>query len=132
MNRNLDHSIVEDLDLALRLSRRVMVRLPTIVVLGFAAVVGLAFLGTWLSPPYGLYNFGEDLMTWGLIALLIVLFAELWSDGRQIGRALNDPLLLWHPPLGLLSGVSVIAQRARTMGMEWSGFYGPLRPVRRT
>lgn len=128
---SLDHSTVEDLNLALRLYRRLMVRLLAIVALGFAAVFGLSLLGTWLSPPYGLYIFGQDLMTWGLIALLFVLFAELWWDGRQIGRALNDPTLLSFPVAGLMSGLGVIAQRANAMGMEWSGFFGPLRSVRR-
>lgn len=131
MTLSLDHSTVEELNLALRLYRRLMARLPAILILGFAAVLALSRLGTWLSPPYGLYLLGEDLTTWGLIAVLALLFAELWWEGRQIGRALNDPALSSSPITGLMSGLGVIAQRANAMGMEWSGLFGPLRPVRR-
>lgn len=131
MNLSLDHSTVDELNLALRLYRRMLVRLLAILVLGFAAVLALGRLGTWLSPPYGLYILGEDLLTWGLIGVLALLFAELWWEGRQIGRALNDPALMSSSVAGLMSGLGVIAQRANAMGMEWSGFFGPLRPVRR-
>ena len=117
--------------MALRLYRRLMARVVLIVVLGLVADIGLAFLGTWLSPPYGVYVLGQDLMTWGMIAVLVLLLAEIWWDGRQIGRALNDKVMLYLPALGLMSGLSLIAQRAKAMGMEWSGFYGPLRPARR-
>ena len=123
-------SSVDELNLALRLYRRLMLRLVLIVVLGFAAVFALGALGTALAPPYGLYVLGWDLGTWGLVILVALLIAELWWDGRAIGRALNDPVLLGFPVIGVLSGLGVIAQRANAMGMEWSGFFGPLRPVR--
>ncbi len=131
MEQNLEQSSVEDLDLALRLYRRLLSRLVALFVLGFAAVVGLSYLGTYLAPPYGLYVFGESLSTWGLMLLVALLIAECWWEGRAVGRALQDPILLGSPIIGLLSGLGVIAQRANAMGMEWSGFLGPLRPRRK-
>lgn len=130
MTVTLNQSSVEELNLALRHYRRLPLRLLLILVLGFAADFGLGWLGRWASPPYGVYVFGEDLATWGLIALLALTFAALWWEGRQIGRALNDPVLLASPVTGLMSGIGVIARRADAMGMKWSGFFGPLRPVR--
>ena len=132
MEENLTQSqpSVAELNLALRLHRRLLLRLVAIFFLGLAAVVGLSYLGTYLAPPYGLYLFGESLTTWGLIALLVLIIAECWWEGRCIGRALRDPLLLRLPLVGLMSGLGVIAQRAHALGMEWSGFLGPLRPRR--
>ena len=131
MEQNLEQSSVEDLNLALRLYRRLFFRLFLLFFLGFPAVIGLSFLGTYLSPPYGLYIYGESLSTWGLIVLVTLLIAECWWEGRAVGRALHDSILLGFPVVGLLSGLSVVAQRANNMGMEWSGFFGPLRPRRR-
>ena len=108
MEQNLEQSSVEDLNL-----------------------VGLSFLGTYLAPPYGLYIYGESLTTWGLIVLVALLIAECWWEGRAVGRALQDSTLLGFPVVGLLSGLSVVAQRANAMGMEWSGFFGPMRPRRK-
>ena len=127
-NFEQSQSSVEDLNLALRLYRRLLLRLVLIFVLGFAAVIGLSFLGTYLAPPYGLYIFGESLSTWGLIVLVVLMLAECWWEGRAVGRALQDPILLRSPMVGLLSGLSVVAQHANAIGMEWSGFLGPLRP----
>ncbi|GJE55212.1 MULTISPECIES: ABC transporter ATP-binding protein [Methylobacterium] len=131
MTLKLDQSSVEDLDLALRLYRRLVFRLLAILVLGFGAVIGLSHLGTALSPPYGIYILGWGLATWGLIGLLALIVLELWWEGRQIGRALNDPGMQASPIAGLMGGIGVIAERAQAMGMEWSGFLGPLRPARR-
>lgn len=130
MTLSLDDSSVEDLNLALSFYRRLLIRLPLILVLGIAAVIGLSHLGTALSPPYGVYFLGWDLTTWGLLGLLAALFAELWWEGRQIGHALDSPEMRASPIATLMGGLGVIAQRARGMGMEWSGFLGPLRPVR--
>lgn len=131
MNLRLDRSSLEDLDQALRLYRRLILRLLAILVLGFGAVIGLSHLSTALSPPYGVYFLGWDLTTWGLLTVLALIFLELWWEGRQIGQALNDPGLQGSPISGLLGGIGVIAERARAMDMEWSGFLGPLRPSRR-
>lgn len=131
MEQELQQSSVEDLNLALRLYRRLMLRMVVIVVLGFAGVIGLGYASSYLSPPYGLYIFGQDLSTWGLVVLLVLLVAECWWEGRAVGLALHDPVLLRLPIIGLLSGLGVVAQRANAMGMEWSGFLGPLRPARR-
>lgn len=130
MSLRLNQSSVEEFNLALRHYCGLPLRLLIILVLGLSAVFGLGRLGVWLSPPYGVYVFGEDLATWGLIALLALVFAALWWEGRQIGRALNDPALLASPVAGLMSGLGVIARRADAMGMKWSGFFGPLKPVR--
>lgn len=130
MSASLDASSIEELNLALHCYRRLVIRLVALLVLGFAAIIALARLSTWLSPPYGVYILGEDLATWGLIAVLALLVAEIWWEGRRIGLALNDPTLLASPIVGVLSGITVIARRATAMGMEWSGFLGPLRPVR--
>ncbi|WP_246689359.1 hypothetical protein [Methylobacterium sp. WL19] len=51
MQSRLDQSSVEELDLALRLYRRLLFRLPTILVLGFAGIIGVSHLSTFLSPP---------------------------------------------------------------------------------
>lgn len=131
MSLRLDHSSVEELNLALRLYRRLLVRLPLILVLGFAGVIVLSRLSTVLSPPYGVYLLGQGLETWGLLGLLALLFAELWWEGRQIGKALNHPGLLDSPIAGLLSGLHVIGERAAGIGMEPGFFHGPLRPIRR-
>lgn len=130
MSSRLDHSSIEELNLALRHYRRLPLRLLIILVLGFAAAFGLGRLGTWLSPPYGVYVFGEDLATYGSIAVLALAFAELWWEGRRIGRALNDPVPPASPVSGSMSGLGVVARRADAMGMTWSGFFGPLKPVR--
>ena len=130
MSLRLDHSSVEELDLALRLYRRLLVRLLLILVLGFAGVIGLAKLSTILSPPYGVYFLGQGLVTWGLLGLLALLFAEFWWERRQIGKALNHPGLLDSPVAGLLSGLAVIGERAAAIGMEPGFFHGPLRPIR--
>lgn len=131
MQQSLDITSIEKLNLALRLYRRLLFRLVGIVVLGFAGVIGLSYVGDLVSPPYGLYIFGESLSTWGLTVLLILLIGEIWWDGRAIGRLLSDPVLLYVPVIGIMSGLNVIAQRANAMGMEWSGFLGPLRPARK-
>lgn len=134
MEENLQQSqspSVADLNLALRLYRRLLLRLVAILGLGLAAIVGLSYLGTYLAPPYGLYVFGEALSTWGLVVLVVLMLAECWWEGRAVGRALRDPILLRSPVTGLLSGLGVVAQRANAMGMEWGAFLGPLRPRRR-
>lgn len=130
MSQNL-HPSVDGLNLALRCYRRLLFRSVAIVVLGFAAAIGLSEIGTLISPPYGLYILGEGLGTWGLIVVVALLIAEFYWEGRQIGQALNDPATTLLPLVALTSGLGIVAQRATTMGMEWSGFLGPLRPVRR-
>lgn len=132
MDRTLpDRPSVEDLDAALRTYRRLLVMSLAIVILGFAAVIGLSFLGTWLAPPYGLRIMGWSLTEWGLVLLLAGLLGYLWVMGRRLGRLLDDRTLLSFPIAGILSGLQVIAQHAHARGMEWSGFLGPLRPARR-
>ncbi len=131
MQLRLDQSSVEELDLALRLYRRLLVRLPVILVLGFAGIIGASRLSTYLSPPYGVYFLGQGLVTWWLFGLLALLFAELWWEGRQIGKVLNHPGLQASPISGLMGGLAVIGERATDLGMEPSFFHGPLRPIRR-
>ena len=131
MSSGIDPTSVENLNRALRLYRRLLLRILIIGGGGFVIALLLARLGTALSPPNGVILFGEGLGTWGLIATLALLIAEIWIDGRGIGKALNDPLLKTMPAVGLLSGLSVIAQRAHAMDMEWTGFLGPLRPAQR-
>ena len=131
MEPNLAPSSVEDLNLALRHYRRLLRRSVVLFVVGLAAVVGLDFLGTYLAPPYGLYIFGQDLSTWGLTVLLVLVVAECWWEGRAIGRALDDPNLRRFPVVGLMSGLTTIAQQAKALDMEWSPFLGPLRPRRK-
>lgn len=127
----LDRSSIEDLNRALSHYRRLTIRLPLILVLGFAAAIGLSFLGTALSPPYGVYILGWDLMTWGLLGVLALLFAELWWEGRQIGRALDSVEMQSAPIASLLSGQALIGERAREHGMKPGPFNGSLRPVPR-
>ena len=119
----LHPSTVEELNEALRLYRRLLVRLFAIFFLGI--------IGCWLLSLADVSIFGESLATWSLIAVLVLILAEVWWDGRQIGLILKDPLLKTIPVVGVLSGLGVIAQRAHAMGMRWSGFFGDLRPVRK-
>lgn len=130
MNQRLDQSSVEELNLALSLYRRLLLRLPLILVLGFAGVIGLAHLSTALAPPYGVYVLGQGLETWGLLAVLALIFLELWWEGRRIGKALNDPGLQDSPIAGLLGGLGIIGERATEMGLKPGFLHGPLRPIR--
>ncbi|MBP0494546.1 hypothetical protein [Roseomonas indoligenes] len=127
---SLDQSSVEDLDAALRLYRRLPLELLGFLVLLFAGMVGLSRLSTALSPPYGVYILGWDLVTWGLLLMIALLFGLLWWRGRQVGQLLNDPAIMASPVMSLPAGIGVIAERAKAMDMEWSGFFGPLRPRR--
>ncbi|KMO13328.1 hypothetical protein QR78_25435 [Methylobacterium indicum] len=128
---SLDAVPVEDLNAALRVFRRLPLELLGFLILLPVVGVGLSRLGTALSPPYGLYLFGQSLVTWGLLLMLVLLYGLLWWRGRQVGRLLNEPGILASPVASLLSVPGVLAERARALGMEWSGFYGPLRPSRK-
>ena len=125
---SLNQASVEDLNAALRIFRRLPLELLGFLVLLPISILGLSHLSTALSPPYGVYIFGQGLVTWGLLLLIALLFGLFWRRGRQIGRLLNEPDLVAAPITGLLSGTSVLAEKASAMDMEWSGFYGPLRP----
>ena len=127
----LDRPSVEDLDEALTIYRRLLVTSLAIVVLGFAAVIGLSFLGTWIAPPYGLRIGGWSLTKIGMVVLVFGLLAYLWITGRKLGVLLDDQTLRSMPIVGILTGLQVIAGHAHARGMEWSGFFGPLRPARR-
>lgn len=127
----LDYVSVEDLNAALRIFRRLPLELLGYLILLPIVSIGLSRLGTALSPPYGLYILGWNLVTWGLLLMLALLFGLLWWRGRQIGRLLKDPGILAAPVMSLLSAPAVLAERAQALGMEWSGFYGPLRPRRK-
>ncbi|WP_338665756.1 hypothetical protein VQH23_11380 [Pararoseomonas sp. SCSIO 73927] len=127
---SLNESSVEDLNAALRIYRRLPLELLGFLLLLFASLIGLSWLSTAISPPYGVYILGQGLVTWGLLLLLALLFGLFWWRGRQIGQLLDDPVLTGSPVTFLLSGTGIIAERAKAMGMEWSGFYGPLRPRR--
>lgn len=122
-------STVEELNEALRLYRRLLKRLALIVVVGVIAVAVLAQLSMALNPPYGVYIMGEGLATWGLIGLVVAMAAQLWIDGRALGKVLNDPAMKTFPVLAAMTAVTLIATRANAMGMTWTGFFGPLRPL---
>jgi len=128
--RSLDESSVEELDAALRIYRRLPLELLGFLVLLPVVGIGLSQLSTALSPPYGVYILGQGLLTWGLLAMIGLLLGLFWWHGRQVGRLLNEPALVASPIGGLLAGTSIIAEKAIRMDMEWSGFYGPLRPRR--
>ena len=130
MGIGTDRRTIDSLNAALRVYRRLGFRLLALFVLGFGAVIALGHLGPALRPPYGLYVLGQDLSTWGLVVLLRLVLVEFWWDGQQVRQALDDPNFPPEPYLGVLSGLTVVAQRAKAVGMEWSGFYGPLRPAR--
>lgn len=127
---SLDYVSVEDLNAALRVFRRLPLELLGFLILMPIVVIGLSRLGTALAPPYGLYIFGQSLVTWGLLLMLALLFALLRLRGRQVGRLLNAPDILASPVMSLLSVPGVMAERARALDMQWSGFYGPLRSRR--
>lgn len=123
MTASLNSSSVDDLNLALRLYRRLLLCMLVILLLGFDAAFALF--------PVNVYVLGTSLAEWALMATLLLLAAEACWEGWQIGRALNDPTFRFLPVLMLPSGMGIIAQRATAMGMEWSAFLGPLRPIRR-
>lgn len=129
--RALDDVSVDDLNAALRVFRRLPLELLGFLVLLPIVGLGLSRLGTALAPPYGVSVFGQGLVTWGLLLMLALLFGLLRWRGRQVGHLLNDPDILAAPVTSLLSVPGLLAERARALGMEWSGFYGPLRPRRR-
>ena len=127
----LDSVSPEELNAALRVFRRLPLELLGFLVLLPVVGIGLSRLSTALSPPYGVYILGQGLVTWGLLAMLALLFGLFWLRGRQVGRLLNDPGVLASPVMSLPFVPSLMAEKARALDMEWSGFYGPLRPRRR-
>lgn len=126
----LDQSSVAELNGALRIYRRLPLDLLGMLVLLVVLLLGLPRLSAALAPPYGFYVFGMGLTEWGLLALLAAMFGLFRWRGRQVGTLLQDPVLMAAPVGALLHGIGVIAARAKAMGMEWSGFFGPLRPSR--
>jgi hypothetical protein len=126
----LDQSSVEDINAALRVYRRLPIDLVIFLLVLAGSLIVLPMISTALSPPYGVYILGTGLTSWGLILLLACLFGLFRWRGRQVAEALNDPELLAAPISGLLHGQTLIAERANAMDMEWSGFFGPLRPRR--
>lgn len=127
----LDQSSVEDLNAALRVYRRLPLELLLFLVVLAGSLILLPMLSTALSPAYGVYLFGMGLTEYGPMLLLAALYGLFRWRGRQVAQALNDPGMLAAPVAGLLSGQSVIAERANAMDMEWSGFFDPLRPRRK-
>lgn len=130
-NATLDRPSVADLDAALLIYRRLVPVILVIVVGGFASVIGLSYLGTWLAPPYGLRIGGWSLTEIGMAVLVFGLLAYLWIAGRRLGVLLDDQTLRSMPIVGILTGLQVIAGHAHARGLEWGVFFGPLRPVRR-
>jgi hypothetical protein len=118
----------EDINLALRLYRRLLLRILAIVGLGLVGVAVLAKISPIILPPRGRIG-GMGLVDWGLIALVILVAAEIFWDGTKIGRALKDPMMRFFPLLGLMSLPTIIAQRANAIGMQPSRFMGPLKPI---
>jgi len=110
---------VDELNTALRHLRCLAVRMGLVL----AALVVLPMV-------LGLL-FGGGGVTMGLLIVLFGLIAELWWDGLAIGRALDDPTTRALPPVGVLSAPGLIARRAIALDMDWTGFFGPLRPRRR-
>ncbi|RUP15711.1 MAG: ABC transporter ATP-binding protein [Methylobacterium sp.] len=128
---SLDAVSVEDLNAALRVVRRLPLELLGFLILLPIVGIGLSWLSTALAPPYGLSIFGQGLVTWGLLLTLALLFGLFWWRGRQVGLLLHDPAILASPVMSLMSVPVVLAARAQALGLEWSGFYGPLRPRRK-
>lgn len=128
---SLDAVSVEDLNAALRVVRRLPLELLGFLILLPIVGIGLSWLSTALAPPYGLSIFGQGLVTWGLLLTLALLFGLFWWRGRQVGLLLHDPAILASPVMSLMSAPGVLAARAQALGLEWSGFYGPLRPRRK-
>lgn len=60
---SLDYASVEDLNAALRVFRRLPLELLGFLILLPIVGVGLSWLSSALAPPYGLYIFGEGLVT---------------------------------------------------------------------
>lgn len=128
---SVDAVSVEDLNAALRVVRRLPLELLGFLILLPIVGIGLSWLSTALAPPYGLSIFGQGLVTWGLLLTLALLFGLFWWRGRQVGLLLHDPAILASPVMSLMSVPGVLAARAQALGLEWSGFYGPLRPRRK-
>lgn len=120
-----------ELNDALRIYRHLPLDLLGMMVLLVVLLLGLPRLSVAFAPPYGFYVFGMGLTELGLLALLAAMFGLFRWRGKQVGTILQDPGLLAAPAGALVHGIGVIANRAKAMGMEWSGFFGPLRPARR-
>lgn len=127
----LDESSVEELNQALGIYRRFCIELLGIFILIPLVLLGMSRLSSALAPPYGLYFLGWDLTTWGLLAVLALMFGLFWLRGRQLATILHGPGMAGSPFWMVLNGIGVIAERAEQIGMEWSGFLGPLRNARR-
>ena len=123
-----------ELNDALRIYRRLpldLLGMMVLLVVLLLGLLGLPRLSVALAPPFRLYVFGMGLTEFGLLALLAAMFGLFRWRGKQVGTILQDPVLLADPVGALVHGIGVIANRAKAMGMEWSGFFGPLRPARR-
>lgn len=127
MDQQRATSTVDELNTALRAYRSLPLRLVVIVVLG----LGAAIVSSLLGASTGFALFGLSLPELILLATVVLLVVELYAKGRIVATALHEPATAILPLLILLSGMTIIARRATAMGMEWSGFFGPLRPVRR-
>ena len=115
---------VDDLNLALRLLRRMFLRMFVIFALGIVASIVLNWISHQISE-YGVYFAGTGLPEWGMMATLVIMIAELYWDGRKVGRILQDPLMMRSPATGFMSAPAVIAQKAAPFGMKPGPFLGP-------
>jgi hypothetical protein len=130
MGEHTGTATVDDLNLALRLLRRIFWRTFLILALGIIASIVLNWISYQIREYGAVYIAGASLPEWAMMVTLVVMIAELYWDGRKVGRVLQDPLMMWLPALGLMSAPAVIAQKAAPLGMRPGLFLGSLRPKR--
>jgi hypothetical protein len=131
MSDNAGTLTVDDLNMALRLLRRIFRRAFLIFAVGIIATIVLNWISHQISE-YGVRIADASLPEWALMATLVVMIAELYSDGRKVGRVFQDPLMMWLPALGLMSAGAVVAQKAALLRMRPGMFFRPLRPKRQS
>jgi hypothetical protein len=129
MAEDKDTLTVDDLNLALRLWRRLMLRIFAIAFFGLIGAFFVDTLSYEIDPPYGLHFAGMRLEDWWWTGVVVILIMETYWDGRKIGRIMGDPVMMTFPAMGMLSVITTISQKAAAMGMTSSRFLGPLQPI---
>ncbi|MBV8769226.1 MAG: ABC transporter ATP-binding protein [Hyphomicrobiales bacterium] len=119
---------IDELNLALRLMRRLLLRVFAIGTLGIVAAIAFAWAVRQITPS-GFHFVGFSSDDLGMVVVFVLVFAEIFWDGRKVGRALRDPMMARMPVLLMMSMGTTVAQKAAELGMKPGPFFGPLRPI---
>ncbi|MBV8962832.1 MAG: hypothetical protein JOY67_06350 [Hyphomicrobiales bacterium] len=119
---------IDELNLALRLMRRLLLRVFAISTLGIVAAIAFAWIVRQITP-YGFHFAGFSSDDLGMIVVVVLVIAEIFSDGRKVGRVMRDPMMMRMPVLLMMSMGTTVARKAAELGMKPGPFFGPLRPI---